>query len=410
MATVNPNYSKLQAGYLFPEIGKRMRAFQAAHPDAKIKRLGIGDTTEPLVPAVTNAMHEAVDKLAHRDTYTGYGAEQGEESLRKALAGWYKTRGVDVGLDEVFVSDGAKCDVANIRGIFGVENIAAVQDPAYPVYVDTNVISGNTAGFDDATKTYKGIVYMSCTPENGFFPGLPKEHVDLIYICSPNNPTGAVWNKDQLKQFVDFARDKKAAIIFDSAYQAYIKDPSLPRSIYEVEGAKECAIEINSFSKWAGFTGMRLGWSVVPKVMRVEGTSDDQINKIWNRRQTTCFNGASNVVQAGALAALSDEGLAQNQGLVDYYMENARIVREGLTSMDIKCYGGVNAPFLWMETPQRVPSWDFFKKLLNEANVVCTPGSGFGPSGEGFVRLSAFGHREGIEAAVESIKTNLKVR
>jgi LL-diaminopimelate aminotransferase len=407
MATINTHYEKLAAGYLFPEIGRRTRAFQAANPDAKIMRLGIGNTTEPLTPAVLAGLHRGVDKLADAATYTGYGDEQGNQDLREALVARYAGYGVTIEADEVFVSDGAKPDSANIQSIFGTNNTVAVQDPAYPVYVDSNVIAGRTG--ESVNGQYEGLVYMPCTDANGFFPDLPGGKVDLIYLCSPNNPTGAVATHAQLKQFVDYAIAHKAVIIFDAAYATFISDPSLPRSIFEIEGAKSCALEINSFSKEAGFTGVRLGWCVVPKALVCEGAEPGTLNRLWFRRQTTMFNGASNVVQQGGLAVLSEAGQKECAGLVTYYMNNARVIREGLEQLGLTVFGGVNAPYIWMKTPGGMPSWAFFDKLLNETHVVGTPGSGFGPAGEGYFRLSAFGHAADIEAAVRSIQDNLKL-
>ena len=407
MARINANYDKLQAGYLFPEIGKRTRAFQAQHPDAKVMRLGIGNTTEALPPAIIEGLHRGVDKLANVKTYTGYGDEQGNADLREALAKRYTAYGVSLDPDEFFVSDGAKPDSANIQSIFGLDNVVAVQDPAYPVYVDSNVIAGRSAGAKGSQ--YEGLVYMPCTAENGFFPELPKGKVDLVYLCSPNNPTGAVATKEQLKRFVDYALAHKAVIIYDAAYAAFIADPNLPRTIFEIEGAKSCALEINSFSKEAGFTGVRLGWCVVPKDLVCEDGEPGKINRLWFRRQSTMFNGASNIVQDGGVAALSEEGQKQCREIIRYYMNNAQVIREGLESIGLTVFGGVNAPYIWMQTPNRMPSWEFFDKLLNEAHVVGTPGSGFGPAGEGYFRLSAFGHAEDIQRAVASIKANLKL-
>lgn len=407
MATINSNYRKLQAGYLFPEIGKRTRAFQKDHPDACVMRLGIGNTTEPLTPAVIAGLHRGVDKLSKSETYTGYGDEAGNVELREALARRYAAYGADIEPDEVFVSDGAKPDSANVQSIFGLGNVVAVQDPAYPVYVDSNVIAGRTGGA--SAGQYEGLVYMPCTEDNGFFPELPAKKVDLIYICSPNNPTGAVATHAQLAKFVEYAREHKAVIIFDAAYAVFIQDPSLPRSIYEVAGARECAIEINSFSKECGFTGVRLGWTVVPKTVVCEDAEPGVLNNLWFRRQTTMFNGASNIVQEGGVAVLSPQGQKEVQGLVEYYMANAAVIREGLAEIGMTVFGGMNAPYIWMKTPNGMPSWEFFDKLLNEAHVVGTPGSGFGPSGEGYFRLSAFGHAEDIKAAVSSIQKNLKL-
>ncbi|MBX7259030.1 MAG: LL-diaminopimelate aminotransferase [Candidatus Hydrogenedentes bacterium] len=405
MATINANYDKLQAGYLFPEIAKRTRAFQAENPSAKVMRLGIGDTTEPLTPSVIEGLLSGVRKLADVKTYTGYGAEQGNTDLREALAARYAKYGVNIEPDEVFVSDGAKPDSANIQSIFGLNNVVAVQDPAYPVYVDSNVIAGRTGQWKDGR--FEGLVYMPCTEANGFFPELPDGKVDLIYLCSPNNPTGAVATKEQLAKFVAYARAHKAVIIFDSAYAAYISDPALPRSIFEIEGAKECAIELSSFSKEAGFTGVRLGWTIVPKALACEDGEPGKLNRLWNRRQTTMFNGASNIVQEGGVAILSEQGQRECREMVAYYMKNARTIKSGLESLGLTVYGAVNAPYVWLKTPNAMKSWDFFDKMLREAHVVGTPGSGFGPGGEGYFRLSAFGHVDNIREAVESVKSNL---
>lgn len=408
MATINSNYTKLEAGYLFPEIGRRTREFLAANPGVQVMRLGIGNTTEPLPPSIIKGLHRGVDKLAKVETYSGYGDDSlGEMPLREALAKRYASYGADIDPEEVCVSDGAKPDSANIQSIFGTDNVVAVQDPAYPVYVDSNVIAGRTG--NAVNGQYEGFVYMPCTKDNGFFPELPSQKVDLIYLCSPNNPTGTVATKEQLARFVEYARKHKAVIIFDAAYAAFITDPTLPRTIYEVEGAKECALEINSFSKEAGFTGVRLGWTVVPKALVCADGEPGTLNRLWARRQNTMFNGASNVVQEGGLAALSEVGQKECQAIIDYYMNNAKLIREGLESMGIAVYGGVNAPYIWMATPGGMRSWEFFDKLLNEAHVVGTPGSGFGPSGEGYFRLSAFGHAEDVKRAVHSIQENLNL-
>lgn len=407
MATLNPNYAKLQAGYLFPEIGRRTREYLAKNPGVEVMRLGIGDTTQPLCPSIIRALHDGVDRLADAKTYTGYGDEQGNTALREALAARYTKYGATIDPDEIFVSDGAKPDSANIQSIFGPETIPAIQDPAYPVYVDSNVIGGHTGRSTGGQ--YEGIVYMPCTEANGFFAPPPPEKADLIYLCSPNNPTGAVATHDQLKAFVEYATANKAVIIFDSAYAAYISDDSLPRSIYEVDGAKNCAIELSSFSKEAGFTGVRLGWTIVPKTLVCEDGEPGGAHKLWHRRQTTMFNGASNVVQPGGIAVLSEEGQRECMAQVQYYMENARKIRTGLESLGFKCFGGVNAPYIWLRTPEGTSSWEFFDKLLNEAHVVGTPGAGFGPSGEGYFRLSAFGKAENVDRAIASIKENLRL-
>jgi len=405
MARINTNYDKLGAGYLFPEIARRTNAFLEGQPGAEVLRLGIGDTTEPIVPAVLKGLHQGVDSLGQVETYSGYGPSEGIPSLRKSLAGLYSEYGLDLSPDEFFVGDGAKSDSANVQSIFSEDCIVAVQDPAYPVYVDSNVIFGRTGNASDSG--YDGLVYMPCTEGNDFFPDLPEGKVDLIYLCSPNNPTGAVATREQLKTFVDYANEHKAVIFFDSAYSAFITDPSLPRSIYEIEGAEKCAIEINSFSKTAGFTGVRLAWTIVPKACQAEDADPGKLHSLWTRRQNTFFNGASNIVQAGGLAALSEDGRRETGEQVSFYLENARIINEGLQSLGITTYGGGNAPYVWMKAPGGLSSWDFFDKLLNECHVVGTPGSGFGPAGEGFFRLSAFGHRENVERAVRSIKENL---
>ena len=405
MAKINQNYDKLAAGYLFPEIARRTNAFLDSNQGAEVLRLGIGDTTEPIVAAVLKGLHDGVDSLGAAETYTGYGPSEGVQALREALAREYGELGVDLSADEFFVSDGAKSDSANIQSIFSQDCVVAVQDPAYPVYVDSSVIYGRTGGATDSG--YEGLIYMPCTEENGFFPPLPDGKVDLIYLCSPNNPTGSVATRSQLKSFVDYAQEHKAIIFFDSAYAAFITDPELPRSIYEIEGADKCAIEFNSFSKTAGFTGVRLAWTIVPKACQAEDAPTGKLHSLWTRRQNTFFNGASNIVQAGGLAELSPEGKAQTAQQVAFYLENARIINEGLQSLDITTYGGGNAPYVWMKAPGRLSSWDFFDKLLNECHVVGTPGSGFGPAGEGFFRLSAFGHRENVERAVRSIRENL---
>ncbi len=409
MATINSNFKKLSAGYLFPEITKRTNKFIQEYEKKhgkkpNILKLGIGDTTKALSSTVVSAIHSVADSLSKDSTYIGYGDEQGSLKLRSAIVSRYARRGVCVDSSEVFVSDGAKPDSANIQSIFGKDNIVAVQDPAYPVYVDSNVISGRTGPF--VNFQYEKLVYMPCTNDNNFFPTIPLQKVDLIYLCSPNNPTGAVATKEQLKSFVDYARKNKAVIIFDTAYEAFISDENLPKSIYEIEGAKECAIEINSFSKFSGFTGVRLGWMVVPKDLVVEDSEKGELNALWNRRQCTMFNGASNLSQAAGIAALSEQGEKESMELVNYYMGNAKIIKQCLESIGLTVYGGVNAPYIWLKTPVK-SSWDFFDKLLQETHVVGTPGAGFGPSGEGYFRISAFGSRENVICAVESIKKNL---
>ncbi len=407
MATINKNYEKLQGSYLFSEIAKRTKDFIQKNPGVEIMRLGIGNTTLPLTPVVVKGLQNGVKKLANIKTYTGYGDEQGNLDLRQALVDFYKKRKINLDTQEIFISDGAKPDSANISSIFGADNIIAVADPVYTVYVDSNVISGRTGEFKNGK--YEGLVYMKCDEKNVFVPLPPKEKVDILYVCSPNNPTGAVATKKQLQNFVDYAIANKAVIIFDASYSEYIKDKNLPKSIYEIEGAKKCAIEINSFSKWSGFTGVRLGWAVVPMDLVVEGTTQGKINSLWNRRQTTMFNGASNIVQDGGLAVLSTAGQKESQKLVKYYMENAKLIKKHLLKLGFKVFGGENAPYLWIKTPKNLSSWEFFDKLLNEAHVVGTPGSGFGKEGEGYFRLSSFGDKNNIKKALKSIEKNLKL-
>ncbi|MFO7730371.1 MAG: LL-diaminopimelate aminotransferase [Spirochaetia bacterium] len=409
MARINSNYRKLAAGYLFPEIARRTEAYVKEHPNTKIRKLGIGNTTEPLTTTVLEGLHRGVDKLAKRETYSGYGDEQGDSRLREKLAEYYQRRNVQLEPKEFFISDGAKPDSGNIQSIFSLDNVVAVQDPAYPVYVDSNVISGRTGEHVTEEGRYKGLLYMPCNEENGFIPSPPNEKADIIYLCSPNNPTGAVATHAQLKSFVDYAREQKAVIIYDASYSEYIEDDALPKTIYEVEGAEECAIEINSLSKFAGFTGVRLGWSVVPSALTVEDSRPDEVRSMWNRRQSTFFNGASNIVQEGALSVFTEQGLKESSELVEYYMENARIIRRGMQSLGLTAFGGDNAPYIWLKAPNNLGSWEFFDKLLQETGVIGTPGVGFGPGGEGYFRLSAFGHREDIEAAVTTITDNLKI-
>ena len=407
MPFVNEHFLKLKAGYLFPEIGRRVREYSAAHPDAKVIRMGIGDVTEPLPPAVIAALHGAVDEMAKRETFRGYGPEQGYDFLREAIAAHdFKSRGCDVSADEVFVSDGSKVDCANVLDILGQGNVIAVTDPVYPVYVDTNVMSGNT-GEANEDGEYEGLVYLRCEAASGFSPAVPTDHVDVIYLCSPNNPTGAVLNREQLTAWVDYARKHEAVILFDAAYEAYITDPAIPHSIYEIPGARECAIEFRSFSKTAGFTGTRAGFTVVPKGLK--GKTKDgrrvEMYPLWMRRHTTKFNGISYIVQRGAEATYSPEGKAQVRALIQGYLANSTRIREGLTTLGLTTFGGVNAPYVWIQTPRRMKSWDYFDLLLSKAHVVCTPGSGFGKSGEGYVRLSAFNSAANVEEALARIAT-----
>ena len=405
MVQINANFLKLKAGYLFPEIARRVSEFAKANPDADVIRLGIGDVTEPLPPAIVKAMHDAVDELGSRDSFHGYGPEQGYAFLRDPIATQdYQARGIKVDADEIFISDGSKCDTGNILDIFGAGNRIAITDPVYPVYVDTNVMAGHT-GEADGDGRYGGLVYLPVTEENNFVPDLPSEPVDLIYLCYPNNPTGTVATRETLKQWVDYAKANGSIILFDAAYEAFISDDSVPRSIFEIEGARDVAIEFRSFSKNAGFTGTRCAFTVVPKDLTVKvGDEDVSVHQLWNRRHCTKFNGASYVVQKGAAAAYSDDGREQTNGLVRFYMENARLLREGLEALGITVYGGVHAPYVWLKTPKGLSSWDFFDVLLNKGHLVGTPGSGFGAAGEGYFRLSAFNSRANVEAALERFK------
>jgi LL-diaminopimelate aminotransferase len=407
MTLINENFLKLQAGYLFPEIGRRRRAFQAANPDAEIISMGIGDVTQPLAPAVINAMKKAVEEMGHIETFHGYDDDGiGYKFLREAIReNDFNARGVDIDIDEIVISDGAKCDTGNIQEIFGLDNVVAVTDPVYPVYVDTNVMAGRT-GLATGQGKYDGIVYMPCTERNNFVPELPKEKVDLIYLCYPNNPTGAVATKEQLAKWVDYAKRNKAIILFDAAYERFISEPEIPHSIYEVEGAKDVAIEFRSYSKTSGFTGVRCAFTVVPKQLKAytKGGESVEVCPIWKRRQCTKFNGVSYITQVGAAAIYSDEGKKQVRETIDIYMSNASLIRETLSEIGYTVYGGINAPYIWLKTPEGVGSWEFFDKLLNEAHVVTTPGAGFGAAGEGYVRLTAFGLPENVKTALERIK------
>ncbi|WP_066380159.1 MULTISPECIES: LL-diaminopimelate aminotransferase [unclassified Anabaena] len=411
MATINDNYLKLKAGYLFPEIARRVNAFAEANPDAKIIRLGIGDVTEPLPEACRQAMIKAVEEMGDRNTFKGYGPEQGYAWLREKIAAQdFQARGCDIDASEIFISDGSKCDTGNILDIFGDNNVIAVTDPVYPVYVDTNVMAGHTGAANDKGE-FEGLVYLPITAENNFTAQIPSQKVDLIYLCFPNNPTGATATKEHLKAWVDYAKANHSIIFFDAAYEAYITDPSLPHSIYEIEGARDCAIEFRSFSKNAGFTGTRCALTVVPKTLTAKAAdgSDVELWKLWNRRQSTKFNGVSYIIQRGAEAVYSAAGQAQIKELVNFYLENAKIIREKLTAAGLAVYGGVNAPYVWVKTPNGLSSWDFFDKLLHTCNVVGTPGSGFGAAGEGYFRISAFNSRENVEEAMKRITEKFKV-
>ncbi|MEH2072296.1 MAG: LL-diaminopimelate aminotransferase [Nostoc sp.] len=411
MASINDNYLKLKAGYLFPEIARRVNAFAEANSNAKIIRLGIGDVTEPLPEACRTAMIKAVEEMGDRNTFRGYGPEQGYAWLREKIATQdFQGRGAEIDASEIFISDGSKCDTGNILEIFGHDNTIAVTDPVYPVYVDTNVMAGNTGNANDKGE-FEGLVYLPISAENNFTAEIPSQKVDLIYLCFPNNPTGATATKEHLKAWVDYAKAHNSIIFFDAAYEAYITDASIPHSIYEIAGAREVAIEFRSFSKNAGFTGTRCALTVVPKTLTAKAAdgSDVELWKLWNRRQSTKFNGVSYIVQRGAEAVYSQEGQAQIKELVSFYLENAKIIREKLTAAGLSVYGGVNAPYVWVKTPNGLSSWEFFDKLLQTVNVVGTPGSGFGAAGEGYFRISAFNSRENVQEAMKRITEKFKV-
>lgn len=395
MSYINENFLKLQNSYLFSTIAKKVAKFTEENPDKKLIKLGIGDVTKPIVPAVLEAMHKAVDEIGTTEGFKGYGPEQGYEFLRNAIVeNDYKARGVNIEPDEIFVSDGAKCDCGNIVDIFGKDNKVAITDPVYPVYLDTNIMSG------------RKVIYLPVTAENNFVPELPKEKVDMIYLCFPNNPTGTTLNKEELKKWVDYAKENQSIILYDAAYEAFITEEGIPHSIYEVEGAKEVAIEFKSYSKTAGFTGVRCAYVVIPKALKGYTKEGEEVslNKLWNRRTCTKFNGVSYVVQRAAEATYSEEGKKQIKENIKYYLENAKIIKQGLEEAGFTCYGGVNSPYIWLKVPEGMTSWDFFDELLEKANVVGTPGSGFGPHGEGYFRLTAFGTKENSIEAMERIK------
>jgi LL-diaminopimelate aminotransferase len=411
MASINDNYLKLKAGYLFPEIARRVNAFADANQEANIIRLGIGDVTEPLPEACRSAMIQAVEEMGDRTSFKGYGPEQGYAWLREKIAASdFQARGCEIDASEIFISDGSKCDTGNILDIFGNNNSIAVTDPVYPVYVDTNVMAGHTGEANEKGE-FEGLIYLPITAENNFTAEIPTQKVDLIYLCFPNNPTGAVASKDHLKSWVDYATSNGSIIFFDAAYEAFITDSSLPHSIYEIEGARNCAIEFRSFSKNAGFTGTRCALTVVPKTLTAKASdgSDVELWKLWNRRQSTKFNGVSYIVQRGAEAVYSEAGQMQTKALVSFYLENAQIIREKLSEAGLAVYGGINAPYVWVKTPHGLSSWDFFDKLLHTCNVVGTPGSGFGAAGEGYFRISAFNSRENVEEAMKRITEKFKI-
>jgi len=402
MAKLNDNYLKLPGSYLFSTVARKVREYQEAHPDKKVIKLSIGDVTQPLAPVIIDALHKAVDEMGKAETFRGYAPDLGYEFLRNTIAEKdYKARGCDISADEIFVSDGAKSDSANIQEIFSLDNKIAVGDPVYPVYVDSNVMAGRTGTYDKLTATWSDVIYMPCTAENNFAPELPKEVPDLIYLCFPNNPTGATVKKAQLQEWVDYANKVGAVIIYDAAYEAYISEEDVPHSIYECQGAKTCAIELRSFSKNAGFTGVRLGFTVVPKELKVDGVA---LHGLWARRHGTKYNGAPYIIQRAGEAVYSDEGRAQLKAQVAYYMNNAKYIYNGLKEAGYTVSGGVNAPYVWVRTPGNMTSWEFFDYLLDKANVVGTPGSGFGPSGEHYFRVNAFGSYENTVEAIDRIK------
>lgn len=403
MFKINENYLKLPGSYLFSTIAKKVSAYSEANPDKEIIRLGIGDVTLPLAPVVIDRLHSAVDEMAKKETFKGYAPDLGYEFLRTVIAeNDYKSRGCDIQADEIFVSDGAKSDSGNIGDIFAEDNKIAVCDPVYPVYVDTNAMSGRTGTYDPTTEKWSNVIYMPCTKENQFVPELPKERADIIYLCFPNNPTGTTLTKDQLQVWVDYALKEGSVIIYDAAYEAYISSENVPHSIYECEGAKACAIELRSFSKNAGFTGTRLGFTVIPKELKA---GDVTLHSLWARRHGTKFNGAPYIIQAAGAAVYTPEGKKQTGEQIAYYMNNAKLIREGLTEAGYEIFGGMDAPYIWLKTPDKMTSWEFFDYLLENLNIVGTPGSGFGPSGEGYFRLTAFGSLENTQKAMERIKS-----
>ena len=405
MVHVNENFCKLPGSYLFSEIGRRVARFSGEHPEAELIRLGIGDVTRPLVPAVVEAMERAAAEMGTPEGFHGYGPEQGYDSLRQAIARHdYQARGVAVEAEEIFVSDGAKSDCGNMGDIFSLDNVVAVCDPVYPVYVDSNAMAGRAGEYDPASGKWSRLVYLPCVKENGFVPAIPEGRADMVYLCFPNNPTGAMATRAQLKAWVDWANANGSVLLYDSAYEAFISQPELPHSIFEIEGARTCAIEFRSFSKTAGFTGTRCAYTVVPKELVRDGVS---LNSLWNRRQTTKFNGVPYVVQRGAEAVYTPAGQEQVRQTIAYYQRNAQVIREGLARAGLEVYGGVNAPYIWVATPQGMGSWDFFDLLLRQAHVVTTPGAGFGPSGEGYIRVTAFGRAEQAAQAVERIQSVL---
>ena len=406
MFTINENFLKLQSSYLFATISKKVNDYLRNNPDQELIKLGIGDVTRPIVPSVIEAMHKAVDEMGKADTFRGYGPEQGYDFLREKIVQEYKELGIEIDMDEIFVSDGAKCDTGNIVDIFAQDNIVAITDPVYPVYLDTNVMSGRSGNYNFKKGVYERIVYMPSNCENRFVPELPSEKVDIIYLCFPNNPTGTTLSKTELKKWVDYAKENNSVILYDAAYEAFITEEDVPHSIFEIKGAKDVAIEFKSYSKTAGFTGLRCGYVVIPKSVKGNSSTGEKVelNKLWNRRTCTKFNGTSYIVQRAAEAVYSEKGKKEIKENIDYYLNNATIIKNGLEEADFKVFGGINAPYIWLKTPNEMNSWDFFDILLEKVGVIGTPGVGFGPSGEGYFRLTAFGTKENTIKAIERIK------
>ena len=411
MVKINENFLKMEDSYLFSTVANKVSKYQQDNPDKNIIKLGIGDVTKPIANKIIEQMKKAVDELGKSNTFRGYGPEQGYEFLRKAIVKYdYERRGIQILPDEVFISDGSKCDCGNIVDLFDINNKIAITDPVYPVYLDTNIISGRTGKYNTETGRYDGVIYIPCTYENDFIPELPQEIPDIIYLCFPNNPTGTVISKEELARWVKYAKENNSIILYDAAYEAFITEDDIPHTIYEIDGAKEVAIEFKSFSKTAGFTGIRCAYTIIPKELKVKASNgeDVSLNKMWNRRQCTKFNGVSYVTQRGAEAVYSEEGQKEIRENIKYYLENAKIIREGLDEVGIEYYGGINSPYIWLKVPNNMKSWDFFDLLLEKANVVGTPGVGFGPSGEGYFRLTAFGERKNTEEAMKRIKETLQ--
>ncbi len=411
MVKINENFLKMEDSYLFSTVANKVAKYQQDNPDKNIIKLGIGDVTKPIANKIIEQMKTAVDELGKSNTFRGYGPEQGYEFLRKAIVKYdYEKRGVQILQDEVFISDGSKCDCGNIVDLFDINNKIAITDPVYPVYLDTNIMSGRTGKYNTETGKYDGVIYIPCTSENDFIPELPQEIPDIIYLCFPNNPTGTVINKKELTKWVNYAKDNNAIILYDSAYEAFITEEDIPHTIYEIEGAKEVAIEFKSFSKTAGFTGIRCAYTIVPKELKIKSNNGKEVslNKLWNRRQCTKFNGVSYITQRAAEAIYTEEGQKEIKENIKYYLENAKIIREGLDEVGIQYCGGINSPYIWLKVPKNMGSWEFFDMLLEKANVVGTPGVGFGPSGEGYFRLTAFGERENTEDAMKRIKETLQ--